>query len=95
MRRLLIGAILLSSFLAQARADDPIQQSLNAAIGIAEKVCLVGDRYHFQSNANGGLTISKLLPGATANVVVDRTRARGSQFFDDEAVRRLVDDDTR
>jgi hypothetical protein len=95
MKRLMIGVLSCLPFLSQAYAQNTVQQELNDAIALAERVCLVGDRYRFKANASGGVTISRLLPGGKADVLIDQTRARGSQFFDDEAVRRLVDDDIR
>jgi hypothetical protein len=89
-----LSIIIVFLGLAAARAGEAIKD-VNDAIGAAEKVCLVGDRYRFEANADGGITISKFLPSGTGKVVIDRTQARGAQFFNDEAVRRLVDDDIR
>jgi hypothetical protein len=74
--------MMLGVGLSVTRANDLITQEMNASINVAEKVCLVGNRYRFEANTDGGLTISKLLPGATGKVVVDRIQARGSVSFE-------------
>jgi len=90
---ILVTYFLIASPLAQAQ--DAKQQRINAAIDAAERVCLVGNRYKFEADASGALTISKLLPGGEAKVVVDHAEAKGSEFFDNEVIRREVDGDIR
>lgn len=82
-------------FSFQAYAENTVQRVMNDAIASAEKVCVVGDRIRFKADGSGRLAISKSLPGGTAIVLIDQTRARGNQFFDDEVVRGLLDDDIR
>jgi hypothetical protein len=95
MRLLTITVLFGWLFSFQAYAENTAQRDMNQAIASAEKACLVGDRIRFRAVESGGLAISKSLPGGTAIVVIDQTRVRGSQFFDDEAVRQLVEDDIR
>jgi hypothetical protein len=78
-----------------AQAQETRQQLVNDAIKSAEAVCLVGTKYRFSVDANARLTISKLLPGAEAKATVDNINSKGSQFFDNEEIRRIVDQDIR
>jgi len=95
MRCAVVAAVLLTFTPSLTLAQAPSSADVNHAIDAAERICLVGNRYKFQVDASGNLTISKLLPGAAANVTVDRAEAKGSQFFENEEVRRLVDQDIR
>ena len=95
MRYAVVAAVLLTFTPSLTLAQAPSSADVNHAIDAAERICLVGNRYKFQVDASGNLTISKLLPGAAANVTVDRAEAKGSQFFENEEVRRLVDQDIR
>jgi hypothetical protein len=78
-----------------ALAQDQRQQQVDAAISGAERVCLSGDRFKFDLKANGDLTILRIEPGVSTNVHIDKNRTRGGTFFDDPAIRKLVDDDIR
>lgn len=80
---------------ASAQAQDAKQQRITQAIDAAERICLVGNRFKFSADVSGNVTITKLIPGAAGKVDIDRTQATGSQFFEREDVRRLVDDDIR
>src|SRR5271165_3195028 len=97
MRSALVAAVLLALMPSLTHAQDKSSSStqVNQAIDAAERICLVGNRYKFQVDASGNLTISKLLPGGVSNITVDRADAKGSQFFENEEVRRLVDHDIR
>ena len=90
-----VFVLLLLLFSGTAQAQDTKTQEINQAIDAAERLCLVGDRFRFRIDAAGNLNILKLRPGASGNLLVDRERAKGSQFFDNEDVRRLVDQDIR
>jgi hypothetical protein len=70
-------------------------QRANQVLDSAERVCLVGDRYKFNIDASGNLTIAKFLPGGADTVYVDRGQAKGGQFFDNEEVRHFVDANVR
>jgi len=95
--RYMVAIVLISLFLftPPSQAQDANQQRINQAIDAAERICLVGNRYKFSANASGSVTITKFLPGGQGQVVVDNAQGKGSQFFDDETVRRGVDDDIR
>jgi len=95
MRSALVAAVLLALMPSLTHAQDKSSSStqVNQAIDAAERICLVGNRFKFQVDASGNLTISKL--GAATNITVDRADAKGSQFFENEEIRRLVDQDIR
>jgi hypothetical protein len=76
-----------------SEAQESRQERVQSAIFAAERICLSGNRFRFELEADGSLTIQKLVPGA--QVTVDSAEARGSQFFNDEKVGKLVDADTR
>jgi len=95
MRSAIIAAAPLFVISSFAYAQDSKQQHINAAIDAAERICLVGNRYRFEADASGALTISKFLPGGEAKIIVDHAEAKGSQFFDNEVIRREVDSDIR
>jgi len=95
LRLAFAAAVLLTFTPSLAQAQEPSSSQVNQAIDAAERICLVGNRYKFQVDASGQLTISKLLPGGSTNITVDRADAKGSQFFENEEVRRLVDQDIR
>src|SRR5688572_26463215 len=88
--------LMLLLLVSSAQAQHDKQQRINQAIDAAERICLVGNRYKFRVDAAGNVSIAKLLGGqAAGNVTVDNAQAKGSQFFDREDIRRLVDEDIR
>jgi hypothetical protein len=76
-------------------AQETRQERVQSAIIAAERICLSGNRFRFEVEADGSLTIRKLVPGAQGKITVDSAEARGSPFFNDESVRKLVDADIR
>jgi hypothetical protein len=80
---------------SQGVAQETRQERIQSAIIAAEHICLSGNRFRFELEVDGSLTIQKLVPGAQGKVTVDSAEARGSQFFNDENVRKLVDADIR
>lgn len=95
MRYVLVVTAIFSLMLSFAQAQDETQQRINQAIDLAERICLVGNRYKFSVDASGNVTILKLTPGGEGKITVDNADAKGSQFFDDENIRRQVDSDIR
>jgi hypothetical protein len=85
--------LLACASLSEARESR--QERVQSAIFAAERICLSGNRFRFELEADGSLTIQKLVPGAQGKVTVDSAEARGNQFFNDEKVRKLVDADVR
>src|SRR5262249_1380763 len=49
----------------------------------------------FSANAQGRVTITNLFPAGQTQVVVQDAQGKGTQFFDDETVRRSVDNEIR
>ncbi|WP_148291163.1 hypothetical protein [Methylobacterium sp. B1] len=88
-------ALFVFTNVSQVQAQDAKQQRINQAIDAAERICLVGNRYKFTADVSGSVTITKLLPGGQGKVVVDGAQGKGSQFFENEDVRRNVDYDIR
>jgi hypothetical protein len=86
---------LLLACASLSEAQESRQERVQSAIIAAERICLSGNRFRFEVEADGSLTIQKLVPGAQGKVTVDSAEARGSQFFNDENVRKLVDADIR
>jgi hypothetical protein len=80
---------------SQGVAQETRQERVQSAIIAAERIWLSGNRFRFELEADGSLTIQKLVPGAQGKVTVDSAEARGSRFFNDENVRKLVDADIR
>jgi hypothetical protein len=93
MRNALVVIAFLIPIPSLVQAQDAKQQRINQAIDAAERICLVGNRYKFEADASGALTISKFLPGGQAKVIIDHAEAKGSQFFDNEVIRICVDRD--
>jgi hypothetical protein len=92
MRYAIIAAALLTPSLSQSQ---DITAQINRAVDAAERVCLVGSRYKFSVDASGNLTILKLAPGGEGKLTVDSAEAKGSQFFENEVIRRSVEQDIR
>ena len=93
--KLLFGICFQILFVSYAQAQETRQRLVNDAIKSAENVCGVGTRYRFSADANGQLTILKLSPGGELKATVDNIQSKGSQFFDNQEIRRLVDQDIR
>lgn len=106
MRRALVAIVLLLlevpltqakdlSSQAKSVADYKIQQNrVNEAIDAAEKFCLTGDRYKFTVDSSNNLKI--LNSSELKSLTIDRSKAlTGSQFFQNDSVRSLVDSDVR
>jgi hypothetical protein len=80
---------------SQGVAQETRQERVQSAIIGAERICLSGNRFRFELEVDGSLTIQKLVPGAQGKITVDSAEARSSQFFNDENVGKLVDADVR
>ena len=91
----LAALLIVVSLSSAAKAQDQRQKNVDSAIKSAERICLSGSRYKFDLKANGALQIFKRAPGVETGVNVDRNETRGGTFFNDEKVRRLVDQDIR
>jgi hypothetical protein len=92
---MLLATLIACVIIPFAEAQETKQQRIDAAINSAERVCLVGNRFKFQMDAQGNLTILKLQPGANAQIKIDQAQASGGVLFEKEEVRRLVDDSIR
>jgi hypothetical protein len=95
MKTLSCAGFMLLSLTSGLQAQEGRQQQINQAIDAAQRICLVGSRYKFAMDASGKVTISKLLPGAETHLDVDRAEATGGVLFQNEDVRKLVDDSIR
>jgi hypothetical protein len=95
MRTMLVSTLIACVVIPFAEAQETKQQRIDAAINSAERVCLVGNRFKFQMDAQGNLTILKIQPGVNAQIKIDQAQASGGVLFEKEEVRRLVDDSIR
>jgi hypothetical protein len=66
--------LLACASLSEARESR--QERVQSAIFAAERICLSGNRFRFELEADGSLTIQKLVPGAQGKVAVDNAEAR-------------------
>ena len=98
MRRLLVASILIfvaAISVVSVNGQELRQERINSAIQSAETICLVGKRYKFESDADGSLTIFKLQPGGQGKLHIDKSDVTGGVLFENEGIRRFVDNDIR
>lgn len=89
---LFIASVMVAT---NAAAQDVGVNAINDAISAADRVCLNGSKVRFEANADGSLSITKFAPTGNLTFSVDKTTARGAQFFQSEQMRMLMDRDIR
>lgn len=83
------GAAALVPFKQVYAQQAPAMASVNDAIIVVERLCLVGERYQFRMNADGNLSIRR--QGAQGGLSIESTRTPGGAFFRDENVTTFVE----
>lgn len=84
--------IAMISFSTDVMANE---SKADAAIAAVKKLCLVGSQFDLTVDANGNLSLVKLMPSAKGNASVNVRASNGAAAIFDDQVRRLADRDIR
>lgn len=88
-----VGLTLFCAISAEtAHAENCDQSLLNTALAGAERICLSGNELKFDFETNGDLRILRITPGVKGEIHLDRNQTYGATFFQDPAVRKLVEE---